>query len=339
MRLLLATLAPSILIFILTACSESNNATSDRQVVVIKPLTTDDQSTNDQHFSFKINSEPGRFFNVLSTTDNNGYSNFQVEYDSITVYEDTDRHLSPVAICYEPSFQKPALLYTGVMEGVGVNFLNMVIPGESSGSTEAFPLDASDLPVSCVNGQYSDLLQIPENEPLELCTCDISRLVDSMRREQQLRQLLPEQIEISYTPQLISGNEKALTFEKALLPIQGDRLAFEELLTTLQLADSDLKIEWINKPSGSFVNIITLNRPLYHQASYSFISNAKGNWFLLQYMTDSSKGFNTIKHVEGSREGFIVDMCLKSCNWWGDYGEVKIDTLRQTLSLKAITDG
>ncbi|WP_419831559.1 hypothetical protein [Endozoicomonas atrinae] len=339
MHPLLVSLICSILMFLLTACSVPGNGSNERQFVVIKPLSTIDQPTNDQHFSLKINSISGRFFTVLSTTKNSGYSDFQIEYEGVTVFEDNDRHLSPVAICYEPSFQKPALLYTGVMEGIGVNFLRMVIPGESRESTEAFSLDATDLPITCVRDQFSELSQMPENKSVELCTCDISRHLESMEREQQLRQFLPEQIELSYTPKHITRNGKELSFQSALLPIAGDRLSFEELLTTLQLADSDLHIEWTQKASGSFVNIITLNRPLYHQAAYSFVSNAKGNWFLLQYMTDSSKGFNTIKHVEESKEGFIVDICLESCNWWGLYGEVRIDTIRQTLSLVGMTDG
>ena len=338
MHPLLATLTSSILMFLLTACSLPGYDSNERSFVVIKPLTTVDQSTNDQHFSLKISSISGHFFTVLSTTNNSGYSDFQVEYEGVTVFEDKDRHLSPVAICYEPSSQKPAILYTSIMEGVGINLLNMVIPGESSESTEAFSLDATGLSITCVRDQFSELSQIPENKSVELCTCDISRYLESVEREQQLRQFLPEQIEISSTPRLISGNEKALTFQQALLPIQGDGLVFEELLTTLQLADSDLKIEWIQKPSGSFVNIITLNRPLYHQGAYSFISNAKGDWFLLQYMTDSSKGFNTIKHVEESKEGFLIDMCLESCNWWGSYGTVRVNTNNETIALVGLFD-
>ncbi len=86
------------------------------------------------------------------------------------------------------------------------------------------------------------------------------------------------------------------------------------------------------------MNVVTLNRPLYHQAAYSFISDKEGNWFLLQYMTDSSKGFNTIKSFEEDQAGFVIDICLEACDWWGHYGEIRLDTLHQTVSLIHMAD-
>jgi hypothetical protein len=366
MNYLRTKLAILICALLLLSCSKSESVLTHRQVKVDIPVGLKDKSLNNQPWSLTVSAADSVQYQLHYSNDQGNHGSISMMYKGKQVYENSDRSISLEAICYEANKQKPAILYTGVMEGIGVDFLNMVImdapdsiektqnPSRFDDGLSSYSLEldykliidpdapqeyreyeALILPLKCEGSQISQLSLMSSGKTIDLCTCDIGTLLDDVNanREGQLRAFLPEEAEEEFTPELSVFPGKKVTFSQKLVPIQGDFHAFEALLKDMQQSGNGFQIEWFKNQSGDLVNITTVNRPLYANSAFTFVRGKDNKWFLLQYLTDSSKGFNIIESVKVDDDKFMLNMCVESCDWWGIYRQVDVDTIQTAISL------
>ncbi|NOU51455.1 hypothetical protein HG263_13035 [Pseudoalteromonas sp. JBTF-M23] len=231
----------------------------------------------------------------------------------------------------------PQLAFEGFTYDPGAGLPTSELYVTSNYGIEAYPLAISDLhkpsgyTLQC---KKNDMTSWPSDaqHSISFCQCDVSTLQKGFALEEALTQYLPDtDLNLNQNIDVSTDLVHPLTLETLTITSAKERLEFEYLLE--QLAKQFESIE-INTSHYRFVQIISINRPLYAKFAYSFVK-LEQQWHLVYIAQQSSKGFFPLAGISEASETqlAIEEYCYNNCDWWGKTAAAELNFAEKTISI------
>lgn len=341
-----------ILVAILAVCitllaHEKSSAFKINEIVLKETYDLINEKSHTRQSSIVFESAQLGQVKVALERDINGIDILKASGAEWEVYEESILgHAELVGLCFDQAQQQIAIVLLGYLHGAGmVNFGYIYLPKsvedikhqieniyEFSPSYDAIFL--SDVDEDEKSSIYS-LKEKTQGELTELQDCSTEIYYRNQQISQRLAKLVPEEkhdFQVELEPTFFEGNAQKITPHK----IEHGVNYIDELIHFIKNENQSLfEIDELTLSKYRLVNIHSRNRNMYQREGWLLFFDSK-QWWLLQHLTDSSKGFYGAADFAIQGHNFEFYMCVKRCGSLGRGELVRFSP--QAMTIKMMVD-